>query len=242
MNFKGLLLRLSIVPFCMAAFMSCNKNNEEAFEVFSDVYYINKIVDNEVRTAVVYYVFGNKEITSATATPPGGGTVELVKSQSLWFTWFKEPEIEEFTLGYPTEGTYNFEITSVEGEVLHSSDEMNIDTLAVPVIAGIEYNSSKLGYNVTWEEIENAHAFRVNVKNSEGKFIFSSSMFYDETEPVTSYEVLEESENWIESPLDGQTYSFQIQAIRFDSDANQYNYIYNFEEISIGETEVVWGN
>ena len=87
MKLKGLLLRIIIVLSAVPAIISCNKDGDEAFEVLSDVYYINQIIDNEVQTGVAYYAFGNKAITSATATLPGGGTVCLLRSVLGWLRW-----------------------------------------------------------------------------------------------------------------------------------------------------------
>jgi len=239
MKLKGLLLRVIIVLSAVPAIISCNKGEDEAFVVISDVYYINQIIDNEVQTGVAYYAFGNKAITSASVTLPGGGTVELQSNQTFWYTWFKEPDIEEYTTGYPSEGTYDFEITSEAGDVMQSSDELEIDSLEIPVIDSIEYNSNLPGYKVTWNEIEKAHGFVVKIKNSDGNFIFSG---YTVSGDTNSYDVIEGGAGqWVENPVDGETYTFQIQALRFDNDANQSNYIYNFEEVSIGETNVVWG-
>lgn len=232
-------LKIIVALLATITLFSCNNDKDEPFEVLGDVYYINQIIDGEMQTGVAYYAFANKSIASATATPPGGETVELSKSLSYWFTWFREPEIEEYTVGYPPDGTYNFEVTSEEGDVVQRSDELEIDTLDIPVITEITYNSNQLGYDITWNKIEKANAFAVKIKNTDGDFIYSS---YTLSGHTTNYTVLESgSGQWVENPVDGETYTFQIQAIRFDNDADETNYIYNFEEISIGETEVVWG-
>jgi hypothetical protein len=221
-----------------ALIVSCN-DKEEAFDVLGDVYYITRIIDGEVQTGLAIYVFGNKSITSAKVMPPGGGTITLTENQGFGLSWYKEPEIEEYSQEYPPEGTYNFEITSEDGEVLQSSDILEIDSLEIPEFTALDYNTNIAGYNVTWDEIEKAHAFIVKLKNSDGDFIFSGYTVSGET---TSYNIIEGgSGQWGENPVDGETYTFQIQAFRFDNDADQSDYIYNYEEISIGETDVVWG-
>jgi hypothetical protein len=104
---------LFIGLFLVFGIFSCTEDDEDTlFEAVGDVYYFNKIVDNEKVTALAFYAYGNKAIISAVVSLPGGGTTSLDGSLENSYTVFDELDENDFAPVYPEEGTYLFDLVS----------------------------------------------------------------------------------------------------------------------------------
>ena len=221
------------------AFVACNKDEEEeAFAVSGEAFYINRITDGELKTAVAFYAYANKVISSAAVVHPNGNETELENSSNLGQTWFKEPDLSTYTSEYPADGTYLFEVTSKDGVTLEPVDLLEIDSVGIPDITSTEYNDERFSYQLEWEEAENADAFLVKVLNEDEDIIFSGYLM-DKT--VTTYELTQSKGYWDNVPVTDETYVFQVYAYSFEEGASEANYINNIQEVSIAQKEIVWG-
>jgi len=237
---KKLFIYSIIALFAGNVFVSCNNDTEEPFQVLADAYYVNQFEQGEVRTAISYYAYANKHIASATVSTPSGETVTLEDELGYSTTWLKEPELTDFSTDIPDEGTYQFTVMSQDGVELVKNDVLENVDLGIPEMDTITYNATNFGYNVTWAELENTDAYMIRVLKEDRQIIFSG---YTVGDDVLEYDIVQGNNTgtWEESPQSGETYIFQLSAYVFDDDADNSNYAYNLEEISIGEAEVVWG-
>lgn len=228
-----ILLALAVVT------TSCNDDEEEAFEALADVYYINKMADGEMLHGVYYYAYGNKAIESVNVTTPGGESFVLEQSFNLGTTLASEPDSADYTATLPEEGNYLFDITGKNGEVTQVNEMLELSLLPIPEFTQISYNSFNYGYDVEWDDVEAADAYLVRILDEEGNAVFNS---YTVNEDVNEYEIVQSANGyWDKTPHDNQVYYFQILAYTFDEGADNSNFVYNIEQISLGETQVVWG-
>ena len=229
-----------LVSLFGGTFFSCNKDNEEPFQVFADVYYINRVIQGEVQTAISYYAHANNHIASATAETPDGETITLEDQLGFSTTWMKDPELSDYSIVVPDEGTYKFTVTSQDGVELVKNDVLKNVDLGIPEFDTITYSAVNYGYNVTWNEVENTDAYIVRVLNENGLIIFTG---YTVGDDVFEYQVIPgiNTGTWTETPQIEEMYILQISAYVFDNDSDNSNYTYNLEEISFSETEIIWG-
>lgn len=218
---------------------SCNDDEPEAFEALADVYYISQMSDGELQYGTYYYAYGNGPINSVTVTLPGGDEVELDESFNTGTTWANEPDSADFSSDLPEEGNFLFNVVSENGESLQVTEMLEVDSLAIPAFTKTEYGDNTFGYSLEWNDVEGADAYLVRIIDEDGEIIYNS---YTINGDVNEYEMLQETTGyWDESPSANETYTFQILAYSFDDDADASNYVYNIQQISMGETTIVWG-
>ena len=237
---KKLFIYSIIAFFAGNVFVSCSNDSEEPFQVMTDAYYINQVLQGEERTAISFYAYANDHINSAKVATPAGGTIMLEDELGYSTTWMKEPEITEYSTTIPDEGTYQFTVISEDGVELIRNDVLEDVNLGIPALDTISYNATNVAYRVTWNELENADAYMVRVLNETRQIIFTG---YTVGNDVFEYEIGQgaNSGTWEESPQSSETYIFQLSAYAFDDDADSFNYAYNLQELSLSETEVIWG-
>ncbi|MCA1759807.1 MAG: hypothetical protein LC658_08560, partial [Bacteroidales bacterium] len=137
-------------------FTACNKENQEtAFEVFADAYTVKKLVDDEPKTAIAFYAYGNKNIASAKVTLPEGegSSVQLAASDGSSYTFYKEPENEDLKTEWPAEGMFVFDVESTNGEIVQETDLLEIINLEIPEIVSTSFNTNTLTLTVKWEAV-----------------------------------------------------------------------------------------
>lgn len=225
--------------------ISCTKEEEGTpFEAVGDVYYVNKIIENEKVTALAFYAFGNKAITSAIVSLPGGGTISLDESLGSLFTVFNEPGESDFSVNYPAEGNYLFDLISSDGDKLQSSDLLKIENLDIPEITEIRYENIDFSYDIEWESVENADAYLLKMLDSEGTIVFTSNTI----ESGLSSSTLIENDIgiWEKEVVLGNIYTLQLFAFIYDAEADATeagtatSQMFNLQEISIRETDFIW--
>lgn len=237
-NLRRNVLLILALPFF---FFSCNDEQvEKEFEVQVDAYIVKKKFEDETRFANAYFAYSNKAIESAIVTPPAefGDPVELEAAESSISTFFKEPEVEDYSTMYPAQGDYVFDVESRDGEVLQEIDVMETGVLEVPVITDATFQSNVESMTVSWDSVQNADGFVVKLLNQNKKVIFIS---YTLLASVDEYEINQSSGNWNGTPYNGDDYILQIQAFTYESSATADDQLYNIKEVAIGETDVIWG-
>ena len=87
--------------------VSCN-DYEEELDVITDVYVINKMFDNEVKSAAAYFAYGNKELMSVSVVfPNSAGNVALESYPGSIYTMAKEPKDAAYKTTAPAIGDYS---------------------------------------------------------------------------------------------------------------------------------------
>ncbi len=220
--------------------VSCN-DTEEKLEVLTDVYAINKEFDGEVKSATAYYAYANKNLMSATvAQPNSGGNVELESQPGSIFNLGKEPSDSDFKTTAPIEGSYVFTVKDMDGETQVVTDVLSYDGLAIPQFTKINFSGSPFTLDTEWDAIPETDGYFIKMYNTSGKLIFSG---YSVASNILKYTISSSTNAgyWSETAVDGQTYLLQINAFTNDLEANNSNSAYNVQEISVGETEIIWG-
>jgi hypothetical protein len=230
-----------IILFIVSLFTACNKDTEEAeFEVFADAYTVTKLVDDEPKTAIAFYAYGNKNIASAKVTPPEGegSSVQLGASNGSGYTFYKEPELEDYKTEWPTEGIYVFDVESTTGEVLQETDFLEIINLEIPEIVSTSFNTNTLTLTVKWEAIAGADGAVVKLTDKQGNIVFIS---YGLTSETTEFPLGTGSGTWTSSANMGDELILQVQSYVVESGVNEEISLYNIAGIAIGEKEIIWG-
>ena len=241
MKTKGWYRKILLISTLSLFFGGCGlKENDIEFEVFTDAYTIKKRIDGEVKFAVAFYVYGNSGIASATVTPPAGaGTpIELTSSPESSFTFQKEPENEEFKSGLPIVGSYLFEVVADDGTAVQQTDELQILNLGIPGITSAVFQNGNTGLQVKWEIVAGANGYVVKLLDSQYNIIYLS---YGISPTATEITVDQGTGSWKSPVYSGDQLILQVQAFVYEPGATEENIIYNIGEISIGETEIVWG-
>lgn len=240
MKVRNFLGRTFLVLLSGAAIVSCN-DSETPLEVFADVMVINKKVDDVVKRAPAYYVYGNQSIESASVALPGNtDTIALAGYPGSSFTFLKEPVAADYKDVQPTEGNYKFTVKSKDGEVLEVTDAFDFEGLPLPLIKKDTFVGSPASLNVEWAAVTGSDGFFVKLLDTDGKLIFSG---YTVSSSTLKYTVSgsASSGSWVKAPVDGEDYILQVNAIAYDAGATSANSDYNVSEVSVTEKPITWG-
>jgi hypothetical protein len=222
------------------AVVSCNET-EEQLEVLTDVYVINKKIDNVVKSATAYYAYSNQTLSSVTVTiPNNGGNVELETSPGSVYNMAKEPKDSDFKTTAPIKGSYAFTIKGMNGETLQVPDVLNNENLAIPQFTKIKFSGTPFILELEWNVIKEADGYFVKMFDLDGKLIFNGYNI----KPEANKYIITSSANsgyWSQTAVDGKSYLLQLNAFINDSEATLSNYIYNISEISLCESQIKWG-
>jgi hypothetical protein len=233
----GILLFLIIALL----FAGCNKDNiETEFEVFADAYTVKKMMDGEPKTAIAFYAYGNNNIASARVTPPAGesGSVQLNASEGSSFTFFKEPENEDFKPDWPATGNYVFEVESTSGELVQETDFLEIVNPEIPEIVSTTFSPSTLSLTVKWESLSGVDGSVVKITDKQGNIVFIG---YGLTPTTTEFPIGTGTGTWYSSVNLGDELILQVQSYIIEQGTDEDLSVYNIAGIAIGEKEIVWG-
>ena len=233
---KRYLPILSVI-FILAA---CSMGSDTEFQVYGDVIFIKKIVDDEPVVATAYYAYSNEILASCSVTPPNSETsVELEAYGTNVYTFYQEPSEEDYTTDSPNEGNYLFNVTNSKSETIEVNDEQSFYDLDFAQIDTSVFDQTNYWFYVGWEEVTGADSYIVSLLNSSGETIFTGYSV-DADSPAyfitTAYTV----GSWVDTPSYGETYTLRIRCYIFDSDATDDDYAYNIQEISQKDYEIVW--
>lgn len=220
-------------------FTACMNDPDPVFDIMGDVYVTKKMVNNEIKYAPYYVVYGNVGMNSATVTlPNGGGTINLDGTNG-GLTYMKNAADSDYSTEMPDEGSYLFEAVSTKNETLQVSDDLQIDDLDIPEIDTIKFvNGSTM--QVSWNSVAGADGYFLRIADASDKDVFESFSLDANTHNYSIMEGSESTGKWKQSISAGQTYTLQINAFRYDAGATLNNSVYNIQEVAISETPFTW--
>lgn len=231
---------VSLVLMLATIFMttSCLKNEEDPLEVIGDVYVITQLVDGQVKHAAYYYAYSNKPISSANVTLPGGETVELEPLIS-GLTFANRTDSMDYSIYYPEEGNYQFNVTPKNGESVQDNDVLEIVSFDIPTFYQVEYTGSIFGYELDWDLVDGAEAYLIRIADDEGTLIFRSFLL---NENADNYELANNIGGyWETNAIKGETYSLELLAYIFDEKPGGEISTQEIQQIALSRTEFVWG-
>jgi hypothetical protein len=128
----------------------------------------------------------------------------------------------------------------MDGETQVVPDVLKYEGLGIPQFSKINFSGSPKILEIEWSTVTDADGYFVKMFDMDGKLIFSG---YNVDSEVKKYTVTGSTNSgyWSEAAVEGETYRLQINAYSNDAEANSSNAAYNVEEISVGETQVTWG-
>jgi hypothetical protein len=220
--------------------ISCN-NSDEEFDVTSDVYSVNKKFGEEVKSAVAYYAYSSQNLASGTVTlPENSGTIDLEYYPGAIKTLAKEPKDSDFSTETPVSGKYKFTITGSNGGKVEQTDSLAYMNLGIPEFTKLHFDGNPVSLELEWNLISDAQGYVVKMFDLERKLIFTGFTLNGN---VKNYIINSSSGTgyWSGTVSTLQQYIVQINAIAYDSEATNDDYLYNVNEVSVGESQITWG-
>lgn len=233
------ILKITVIMMISLIWISCFKDNSSDFVVYTDVFTINKKINDQPAHALAYYAYGNQIMKSATVSRVDGSGIEIDMgtSPSSVFTMSKEPGASDFKAYHELPGAYLFKIVSESGVSVQDTDYLDPQNLGIPAITAAGFSSTKKLLELSWSSVAKADGYVVKIADSTGVYIYAGESLDPETRNYTVNSLLG---NWSKQPDPGETYSVQVHALMFEKNADPYYVTYNLEEVSIGERKVVW--
>jgi hypothetical protein len=243
MKTKRLIWR-SLAAFVVGSVVltSCIEDPEPvALDAAPDVF-VQKVVQDSVEMyGLAFWVVGNKALDSVTVEGPNDTIWTLEKNPSDNRVFSLYPEEEDYADSLPDAGGYTFRVKSTQTDeaVLTLKDELEDDELAAVVIDSTKFKNSKL--EIFWQEVDDTDGYYIRLYDDSDKLIFMSPGLDDNE---TDYSFGVSDTGWADSgnkAQDGETYRVEVMAILYESGSTSSNKDYNVQFISIGSTEITWG-
>jgi len=228
------------------SFLSCTRDEEKTpFEAVGDVYYLNKMANNKKVSALSFYAYANKAMTTAVVSLANGGSITLSDQKENSFVRFKEPAENDFGTNIPMEGHYNFDLESKDGDRLTSTDVLKRENLGFPEILKITYEDVDYSYDVEWSEVNAADEYFIKLLDKNASIVFTSATIEKGSTAFTL--IQDELGTWEKEIVVGSNYLLQVFAVAYDGDADATATVgsissppFNMQEISFSETEFIW--
>jgi hypothetical protein len=229
----------ALVLILFAGFVACN-DDDPAPQGIGDAYIISKLAPAEEEgeeSAVVHglhieagAVYG---ILSSVTVSRGATSYTLEKYTGTESNGFFYDQ-DDYDATLPAEGTYTFNYTFTTGETYTTTDALTDDVLSPANITTCTFSDDKI--ELEWDEVEDADATYVLLKDADGDIVFSSivNTYLDGDE--TEYTISRSYGNWASghTMTNGATYTVEVVAILGDNGGF-------FQAVSYGTHSVVWG-
>jgi hypothetical protein len=221
-------------------FPGCIKDDEPVVEAHTDAYVIKRKIGDEEKVAIAFYAFANTRLTSVTVTPaPGlGESFELEADSMSFYSFYKDPEPEDFKTIWPIESDYHFEVFTKDGLVIQQTDHLEKAELDIPAIASTIYFPINNALKVQWDQYVGADGIVLKLLDNDRDVLFISH-----TIMPTSAEsfIAQGTGNWFSIVNPGDRIILQVQSIAYESNVTEENNMYNVATLSIAEKNIVWG-
>jgi hypothetical protein len=241
MKKKNSILKLFTLISVSLVLFSCLDDPEPVALDFVPDVFVQKVTDNgQELYAPAFLVFGNKALESGTLEGPSGGNWTLENDSADSRILNLLPEDEDFTATMPETGTYSFTVTSTQTDEapVTLTDILEDAELDAVVIDTTEFNNSEM--TTSWQSVSGTDMFLLRLYDESGQLIYISDQI---TANQTDYTVRNFDGNWLSSnmPEDGESYVVELLAILYEQGTSSGNMQYNIQFISIGTSEIVWG-
>jgi hypothetical protein len=224
------------IPVLLAIFVSCNDDDPSPYG-YGDAYVASELSEGTEEPVVVYglhmdasAIYGTLSSVEVTA---GSESYTLVKNTDTGAFYF---ESDEYTTDPPAEGTYIFTYTFSSGETSTSSDVLSDDVLLPANITSCVFSDDEI--ELEWDEIEDAEAVEIRLKEADGDLIFRSTTNSSGylAGDKTDYTISSSAGTWKDgySMTDGDTYIVEVIGLLGDGT----NYL---QAQSTATTTIVWG-
>jgi hypothetical protein len=231
-----------IIPIAVSVLMigvlACDPE-EVAFDPAADVFVITKTVatENEVDTlyGLALHAFANKPMQSVAVTGDDDETYDLESFEGYPYDFYYQTPDNQFTSEMPADGSYSFDIVAQSGETSMLSDNLSDDAIFPTDTIKYEFDAGQKKMKLTWTEIDDADYLIVKMVDDDDQVFQSTSLLGDKEE----YTIAATGSGWASDfePADGETYTVQIDAFKYESGQNGVN----LQAKAISMQTIVWG-
>ncbi|PIF05883.1 MAG: hypothetical protein CSA36_04305 [Draconibacterium sp.] len=236
---KNRLREMLLLALIMLIGVACTKDDPEPFKAYCDVFQVNRMIASETAGhALAYFVYGQQPIKSATVLRSGDVDPIVLNEIPNTFSFGKEPVESDYDTTVVAAGEFIFNIVPETGEAVNDSDYFSPQNLEIPEIIEVTWPSTGPDMPVIkWDGTTNADFVVVKIKDSEGKYIYSTKKLSPSINSFTTNAV---DGSFIVQPEKEGIYTIEVQSFLVEENINVSYAQFNIEELSIGEWEVVW--
>jgi len=232
---RKIIFRLLILSV-FAGFVSCDDDDPDP-QGYGDAYVISKLSDpgeEDEEPTVVYGLYlqaGGLYGTLSSVNVTTGTASYILKKDSNTGGFYYETN---YSTNVPAEGNYTFSYTFTSGEISSSLDALTDDVLIPATITSSTFSNNEI--DLEWDEVEDADATYVLLRDADGDLVFSSVTNSYLAGDETEYTISRSFGAWDpdHTMTDGATYTVEIVALMADNAGS-------VQAMSIGTTTVVWG-
>ena len=227
----------------LATFTSCSDDDNDPEllrEAQTDAFVQKRVIDDEEKTAVSFFVWANCDLKSVTVTAPGeeGKTYTLKADANNSQVFRFMPSAEDFSAEAIVTGDYSFKLTGAtsSADTLNQNDALTDADLAKVEIASTEFESSKL--KTTWETVADNEGYVLTLFDSEDNILFIKEIDSEATE----FSFGTSDEGWLSETkaVSEEEYKVELGAILYEADSNDGNKDYNIQHISYATKTITW--
>lgn len=202
------------------------------FDGVGDIYVRCQKIDDVVKYAPVIYAYSNMYLSSAKMSHSDADSPEitLTKVGENATNFASLPKIIDYSEADVKNGTYNFQFTSTDNEVLNLTDELLEVRIAAIEISKFDYNKDQHKIEIEWGTVENRDAYHVKIATKvDGQIVYSSSRLNNNSLIVTPT-----SSGWNKyyTMKADQIYTVSVSAYKFENSNTQNGYHINQESVA----------
>jgi len=236
--------KLFILFLIVAGLASCDDDSElEEFNYYGDVVLAKRMLNDSIKYAPMYYAYGNRTITSAEVSLPDGETlINLDPSSYSSATFLSLPDTSDYLTTTPQFGNYTFTIVNDEIEYTTTDLLQNDTSTEIPVIDSVSFLRDEYErVYVKWEladEENKPDNYLVFMVDQDNESVFTGFLL-NNTE--STYYVSEGWGSFDQAPIDGEIYTVEVHAFKYENDATTSDYLYNVNTVAIASEDIRWG-
>ncbi len=236
MNIQN-ISKVLIFALIITGFISCNDDESTPAELKGDVYLVTRLQNDDLVFAMSYYVYGQQGMSMAKVTSPEGEVIELEAISSKKNIYAIEPSLQDFTSEPGAKGNYVFDVMH-EDISYQTTDEVTYDIIDIPLIDTTYFDDFNQALSVEWTPDGTAQNYKIVMTELDGELVFTSRLLGG---AVPQYIIQESEGSWFKYVEVGKEYMVELQSILYEPIANNEDYLYNVQEVSIGTQVANWG-
>lgn len=218
-------------------FASCNKDENKDTGTGDAIIICKKSGTNDVYGISMYaYTYSSFNSVTATSTAEPAKTYTLKANQGYKSNFYYDAPDSLYTTQKPLASTIKFSAIFESGAISEFQDELTSKILSPAVVDTCQYNSTKKALRLIWEPVTDAQSYAINI------FEGSTQVFSSPELPTTfnAVWITSNSSGWTNgySPVAGKTFKVKIYAYLYEAEMT----VYNMQCVSIGESDLVWGD
>lgn len=222
----------------VGVFSSCDSDSTKVeFDGAGDIYLRCQKVEGVTQYAPVFFAYSNMYMSSATVAHSDADSpvINLEKEGNNAIIFSSLPTALDYSTTDIKNGTYNFTLTSTDGEVLNVTDKLLELRIAPVEISKFAYNEEEHKLDIEWGTVENRDIYHVKISTEiDGTIVYRSARLNNNSLIITP-----ESDGWYKNYTmkSGTTYTVSVSAYKFEDPRTQHGTHINQESIAYETVE-----